>query len=507
MKKEPSFWPWILAVALLAAGLVAGAGFLFSRRVETFSEPPPGNRVDQAFRDLVRRVNEMEALWVEALRQEATRQVEGRFRDPLPSTFGVEQVSWLNPAVNDQARSHRRADGRQPALRPVLERFAKGEAGEWVFTEAEALKGNGRVDQPGKPPAWVHGNGRTAVVLLLDSTEAAAVVEADLAKRAKNFLPPDEPGFLEWSSPAKHVFLTSGEAHAEGRPDEILRHVSIFGDWTLRRHYPTRTVTTYHMPTLAGTSALASLLLGGGITLAVRQRRAWLAASQRVSFINRVSHELRTPLTNLLLNTDLALDAAPADNERLRRRLGLIREETSRLARIVDNVLTFARIERGRMAAQTAPCDVARLARELLENFAPLFDRKGISCRLACEVPESLALDPDALSQILSNLLSNIEKYAGENAAAQVSATSDGSRLTLDVSDDGPGIPTGARQRIFLPFERAENGVAAGASGTGLGLAISRDLARHMGGELELLPSEKGAAFRLVVPCAERSRS
>jgi len=71
------------------------------------------------------------------------------------------------------------------------------------------------------------------------------------------------------------------------------------------------------------------------------------------------------------------------------------------------------------------------------------------------------------------------------------------------VIDNGPGIPREARQRIFLPFERAGSRVDEGTSGTGLGLAISRDLAERMGGRLELLASERGASFRLVLPLHE----
>ena len=116
-------------------------------------------------------------------------------------------------------------------------------------------------------------------------------------------------------------------------------------------------------------------------------------------------------------------------------------------------------------------------------------------------------LGRDALSQILSNLLSNVEKYAGEGAQARVHLAADAKQLTIEVEDDGPGIPREARQRVFLPFERAGSRVDEGASGTGLGLAISRDLAERMGGSLELLPTARGAKFRLVVPVSKSKAS
>ena len=79
--------------------------------------------------------------------------------------------------------------------------------------------------------------------------------------------------------------------------------------------------------------------------------------------------------------------------------------------------------------------------------------------------------------------------------------------LTIEVEDDGPGVPAEARRRIFLPFERAGSRVDEGVSGTGLGLAISRDLAERMGGRLELVDTVGGAKFRLVIPLGERRRA
>jgi signal transduction histidine kinase len=256
---------------------------------------------------------------------------------------------------------------------------------------------------------------------------------------------------------------------------------------------------------LAGSFTLAALLLAGGAAVASWQRKAIRVAEERVSFVNRVSHELRTPLTNLLLNTDLALDGLSIGDDKVRRRLGLIREETSRLSRIVDNVLAFARIERGNSETHRTPCDVDKVVSELCENFAPLFERKSIRCDYDNRISNDILIDRDALSQILSNLLSNIEKYAGESARARVSLTSEAGNLVAEVEDNGPGIPAGARKRVFLPFERAGSRVDEGASGTGLGLAISRELAERLGGRLDLVQTAQGAKFRLVIPTGERS--
>ena len=502
MQKATSPWIWTLLVSTLAAVLVAGAGVALSRRVDRLAEKPPGNRVDDAFRETARRIDLLEGLWQAALEAEAKRLLDAGPRDVEPMVLGVVQCSWLNPGFSDPSRAHRRIDGRDPLVRPMLARFAKGEASEWIFDDRKTVEGSGWIETPGHPLAWRQGNGKVAVILLLNPLAATALVQQNLVKQAKLDLPTDEPGSLSWSNPAGQVFLTGGTAVSEGKPDEILRHVSLFGDWTLRRFYPVKTVTIYRLPVLLGGFTLAALLLAGGVAIVSWQRKATRLAEQRVSFVNRVSHELRTPLTNLLLNTDLALDELRVEDDKLRRRLGLIREETSRLSRIVDNVQTFARIEHGRSKMRPSPCDVGKVTAELRENFTPLFARKSIICEYDCRLAEEFPVDRDALSQILSNLLSNVEKYAGESAKARVSIFTEDESLLVEVDDSGPGIPHEARNRIFLPFERVGSRVDEGSTGTGLGLAISRDLAGQMGGRLELLG---GSKFRLTIPAGERS--
>ena len=488
---------------MLAAALVAGTGVAFSRRVERIAEKPPGNRVDDAFRETVRRIDKLEGMWQSALEAEAKRLLETGTRDVEPTVLGVVQCSWLNPGFSDPSRAHRRIDGQDATIKPVLSRFAKGESSEWIFNDSEVVEGSGWIESPDHPLAWRQGNGKVAILLLLNPLVAAEIVKRDLS-RMELSLPNDEPGALTWTAPGGKVFLTNGETDPAAKPDEILRHVSRFGDWTLQRFYPIRVVTRYRMPVLLGSFTLASLLLAGGIAIVSWQRKATRLAEQRVSFVNRVSHELRTPLTNLLLNTDLALDGLTVGDDKVRRRLGLIREETSRLSRIVDNVQTFARMERGKSGIRPATCDIGKVVGELRENFAPLFERKSICCEFDDRLTAEIAMDRDAFSQILSNLLCNVEKYAGESAKARVAISQEAGNLIVEVEDNGPGIPVEARKRIFLPFERVGSRVDEGATGTGLGLAISRDLAEQLGGTLELLTVFKGAKFQLVIPLGER---
>jgi signal transduction histidine kinase len=500
-------WLWTLLASTALALLVAGSGTVLSRQQERLSERPSGNRVDYAFREMARRIDELEVKWETALDAEAVRLLDKGLHMPGDGSVivGVSQRSQLNEGFSDPTRQHLSSDGSPPRWTPVFDRYARHQPGEWLMAESQVLHGYGWIDMPDKPLAWWHGNGRLAAVLILDPSAAAEVVEQDLHSSMPDLA--DVPGYLSWTGPSGKEWRAMGAAPDQAKPDEILRHVSRFGDWTLQRHYPVRVVTHYRVPVLVGSFTIAALLLGGGAAIASWQRKAIRVAEERVSFVNRVSHELRTPLTNLLLNADLALDSLPVEDGKVRRRLGLIREETSRLSRIVDNVLAFARIERGTAESRNVSCDPDEVLGEIRESFAPLFERKSIVCEYREYSNGETMMDRDGLSQILSNLLSNVEKYAGEGARAAVRLSADGGCFVAEVEDDGPGIPADARKRIFLPFERAGSRVNEGASGTGLGLAISRELAERMGGKLELVPVVAGAKFRLVIPFAGRRTS
>lgn len=491
-----------LAVTCVLAVIVLAAGALLAKRSERVRLPEPGNRLEAEYREVSRQVDVLEEQWQQALEKESRGMLASSANPDLPGIVGVAQSSLLNSRLSDPARAHRRTDGKEVSIKPVLERFAKKELGEWVFSE-NAPTGDARfVEEPGRPPAFVQGNGSAVAVLLLDSGEAARVAEEEIARRFSGEPP---AGFREWLGPTGRLLQQSGEKPpAEVPPDELYRHVSRFGDWTLRRWFPVTVKTSWRTPVLAGAFTLSGLIVAGGVAVAAGQRKALRVAGERVSFVNRVSHELRTPLTNLLLNTDLAIDDLDVTDAKARRRLGLIREETGRLSRIVDNVLAFARLER-KHAVTSTDCDPDRIVGKVAENFAPLFQRKSIACDFEGRVGHEVRLDGDAFAQILSNLLSNVEKYAGENARASVRVSGGPNRLVVEVEDDGPGVPAAARQRVFLPFERAVSSTREGTSGTGLGLAISRELAERMGGSLELLATGPGTCFRLTLPYEERT--
>jgi signal transduction histidine kinase len=253
---------------------------------------------------------------------------------------------------------------------------------------------------------------------------------------------------------------------------------------------------------LAVTTTIAILLVISGSLLLLQQKRALKRAAERVSFVNRVSHELGTPLTNIALNLDLATETIPIRPDEARRRLGLVAEEIERLSRLVANVLTFSRRERNTLELKPVRCVPAEVVRQTLESFRPALERRGIAIDADLSADQPVLMDPDAFSQIIGNLISNVEKYAAAGKWLGFACRMETDFLVVEVRDHGDGIPSSARQRIFDPFERVLHATNEGASGTGLGLSIGLDLAKRMGGTLELLESEDGAFFRLRIPAA-----
>ena len=288
---------------------------------------------------------------------------------------------------------------------------------------------------------------------------------------------------------------------ASDQPDLLLPLRSRFGALELASWDKRKTQIHYHFATLAISATLAAAIAVLGVVIFLTQQREGVIAARRVSFVNRVSHELRTPLTNILLNIDLATDLAEDEPEESKHRLELVRIEARRLGRLIENVLTFSRTEEGKMEIRAMPCIPAEIVTSVIVSFLASFERRGLKIERTDENATALCVfDSDALAQILGNLLSNVEKYVPGGVVGISTRVAMG-QLTIRVTDEGPGIPHEAAERIFRPFERIHSVVNEGSSGTGLGLAIARDLAQRLGGQLTLLSSgpNGGACFELRI--------
>lgn len=222
-------------------------------------------------------------------------------------------------------------------------------------------------------------------------------------------------------------------------------------------------------------------------------------SQRRADFVSAVTHELRTPLTTFRLYTEMLADGMVPAQERPSY-LAILKREADRLGHLVDNVLTFSRLERRAAATRIESLPLA----DLLERVVPLLRDRAAQEGLAFEVESGtvearVRVDVASVEQILLNLVDNACKYA-PGQPLHLSASLRGRHAVLRLRDHGPGIDPRDRRRIFRPFHRSAARAAGSAPGVGLGLALSRRLARQMGGDLRLARlagSEEGASFEL----------
>ena len=223
-------------------------------------------------------------------------------------------------------------------------------------------------------------------------------------------------------------------------------------------------------------------------------------SQRRADFVSAVTHELRTPLTTFRLYTDLLLDGAVPAEERPSY-LATLKGEADRLGHLVENVLSFSRLERRRTEMRIESVTVEDLLARVVPRLQERAAQAGLELRVeeASSAAERVRGDLASIEQILLNLVDNAAKYACNAArpTLELSTALQGRHAIIRLHDHGPGIDPGERRRIFRPFHRSAAKAAGSAPGVGLGLALSRRLARRMGGDLRLAGSEEGASFEL----------
>jgi signal transduction histidine kinase len=224
-------------------------------------------------------------------------------------------------------------------------------------------------------------------------------------------------------------------------------------------------------------------------------------SQRRADFVSAVTHELRTPLTTFRLYTEMLLEDVVPAGERPSY-LATLKREADRLGALVENVLTFSRLERRAAATRIESLPLG----DLLERIVPRLAERAAQAELALSVEASpeisaqrVRVDLASAEQILLNLVDNACKYAPNpvQPTLHLATALCGRRAVVRLHDHGPGIEPRERRRIFRSFHRSAARAAGSAPGVGLGLALSRRLARQMGGDLRLIASEEGASFEL----------
>ncbi len=263
------------------------------------------------------------------------------------------------------------------------------------------------------------------------------------------------------------------------------------------------------MARLAG--QLAPLLAAGHHLARVRRELATLhAENETLTRINKMqgdfvavaSHELKTPLTSISAYTEALLrqDDLPAFTQ-TREFLGVIREESERLLRMVNRILDFSRSDLGERLLNRQVVDLEPLVRDTVRALEPLVAARGLRLDIACpSLLPRVEVDPDLIRQVLMNLLNNAVKYTPAGGLVCVRACEDAATVRVTVSDTGPGIPPEDLRRIFRQFYRVGGGTE-GVEGQGLGLAIVKNIIDLHGGHIDVqsVPGE-GASFTFHLP-------
>ncbi|MFN2467637.1 MAG: sensor histidine kinase, partial [Gaiellaceae bacterium] len=226
-----------------------------------------------------------------------------------------------------------------------------------------------------------------------------------------------------------------------------------------------------------------------------------LAEAERLerNFLMTVSHELRTPLTAIQGHVEALREGLADDPQARAASLEVIAAESSRLARLVGDVLDLAKLDAHRFTVMREEVDMERLLDQVYTSFAEEARRRGIDYRREVAARPVIVSDGDRVLQIVSNLLSNAFRWTPDGGRVDLSLSAQNGAVTVAVDDTGPGIGPEDRERIFRPFWSKD-----GRTGTGLGLAVARELAVALGGRI-VLDSElgNGSRFELVLPNVE----
>jgi PAS domain S-box-containing protein len=339
---------------------------------------------------------------------------------------------------------------------------------------------------------------------LFQEAEKGANAARALAYVADGVILLDRAGFVRHWNPAAAVIMGVDEEEALGRRVE-----SIVPAWD--------SLST-HVPLVRRDELLATPVT---LPIVIQGRELWVSASgvdfgegtvyalrdvtderalekTRSDFVATASHELRTPLAAIygavrtMRREDLEL---AADDEATF--LEIIEAESLRLAQIVDQILVAGQIDADAIDVELESCDPAELAAGVVES-ATLHLPEGISLRIDDDGARPVLCDTNKLRQVLVNLVDNAIKYSPEGGDVEIKLDAVNGECLIEVVDEGLGIPSLERERIFEKFYRLDPEQTRGVGGSGLGLYICRELVERMNGQLDV-ESEPGEGSRFIV--------
>lgn len=218
-------------------------------------------------------------------------------------------------------------------------------------------------------------------------------------------------------------------------------------------------------------------------------------------FISTVTHEMKTPITSIRAFSEILMDEDLPEEER-KRFLDIIIQETSRMARLIEQVLDLERFDSGRQELNLEKTDVRIVILQAAESMFQVFKEKGLSFDMQLDFEAlELIIDEDRIMQVILNLLSNASKFA--KSKVEFHGSLKNNEVIIQVKDDGKGVPEEEVPYIFDKFFQAKNQTSKKPVGSGLGLAISKKIIEYHGGKIGISQEEGLTCFTFSLPLQE----
>ncbi len=330
---------------------------------------------------------------------------------------------------------------------------------------------------------------------ILGATEAQALFQAEATAQGKaGYLPDTTPDFLERLE--RQLAGSVGAATAHAMISQIVGGSFVSVEDLMAVANETAQIMEYSSQLEAKSEELSRT------ARQLREANEMLTklSVQKDAFLSQISHELRTPMTSIRAFSEILKDADSLDAEAQVKYAGIIQDEAIRLTRLLDDLLDLSVLEDGQVQLQLQEGVLSDLIDKALVSSSSIAPHRSFTIDRD-HSSENIALHTDTgrLSQVIINVLSNARKYCdAERPRVDIRARRRGDMVELDFIDNGSGIPKASQALIFEKFARLTDQAQAG--GAGLGLAICREIMVNLGGSIDYLPGQGGAAFRLTFP-------
>jgi two-component system phosphate regulon sensor histidine kinase PhoR len=254
---------------------------------------------------------------------------------------------------------------------------------------------------------------------------------------------------------------------------------------------------------LAGSGLLLLVMIGCfyfAVLTILRQKKLALVKND---FINNMTHEFKTPITSISLATQLLQEEMkPGKNESMMRYLGIIKDENTRLGQQVERVLQTAQMEKEEISLKWKKVDIGALIQQVAEINGPLAESVNGSIKLQLtNLPSTMEMDEVHISNVLNNLIDNAVKYSPANPRVEIIANAQEQGISIQVKDQGLGMPKEALHSIFDAFYRVPTGNVHNVKGFGLGLSYVKKIVEAHGGKVHVKSKlGEGSTFEIYLP-------